>query len=272
MLFDQTRRSQGTSAVLIQSLPGGGKSHLAREYVYRHLADFPGGVFWIRAKSRAQLAAGYWEIARKVALRAATDDQTTAPHDPTRFLGIVEEWLSSNRHWLLVLDGLQFSHSEELQRCIPDNKQTSIIYTSTQGNVGGDRRFMNPQVIRLPLLSAREAQDLLLLELDKQQPTVEDLKHSMELVQRMGFLPLVIHVEAQRLRATEQPLARFTRAFCSNPKLRGLGPYRAVVDALAEAGAHEALSLMRVVCFLSDHIPVEMIQLGRPPDPPAAPC
>lgn len=56
MLFDKKRRAQGTSAVLVQSLPGGGKTHLAREYVYDHRDDFPGGIFWLRAKSPVELA------------------------------------------------------------------------------------------------------------------------------------------------------------------------------------------------------------------------
>lgn len=55
MLFDKKRRAEGTSAVLIQSLPGGGKTHLAREYVYQHKDDFPGGIFWLRAKSETEL-------------------------------------------------------------------------------------------------------------------------------------------------------------------------------------------------------------------------
>jgi len=55
MLMDRVRRAEGTSAVLVQSLPGGGKTHLAREYVFRHRFDYPGGVFWVRAKSIVEM-------------------------------------------------------------------------------------------------------------------------------------------------------------------------------------------------------------------------
>lgn len=60
MLMDRKRRSEGTSAVLIQCLPGGGKTHLARQYVFQHREDYPGGVYWVRAKSRFELEYWFW--------------------------------------------------------------------------------------------------------------------------------------------------------------------------------------------------------------------
>lgn len=123
---------------------------------------------------------------------------------------------------------------------------------------------MNPQIIKLPLPSAREAQELLLLELDKKKPFLkDDLKHSMELVQSMGFLPVVIHSVAQRLKATDEPLGKFARGFASEPRLRGLGAYIAVVDQLKVLGAYEALNLIYILCFFSQYVPVEMISLGK---------
>lgn len=146
---------------------------------------------------------------------------------------------------------------------IPDSKSTSLIYTSTERSVVGDYHFMNPQIIRLPQLSAREGQRLLLLELDKKEPFSEgDLRYSMELVQSMGFLPVVIHSVAQRLKATNEPLSRFAKHYSSEPRLRGLGTFVAVVDQLKEMKAIEALNLIYLLSFFSQYIPVEMISLG----------
>lgn len=268
LLTDKKRRAQGTSAVLLQCLPGGGKTCLARQYVYDHLNDFPGGIFWVSAKSQEQLAAGFWDIACKVALKpSGKEAKTGPPKDPQQFISVVTEWFSANHDWLLVLDGIQFDHSEALTRFIPDSTNSSLIYTSTERGVGGDYHFMNPQVIRIPLLSAREAQELLLLEIDKKNPTMDDLKASMDLVQRMGFLPLVIHMVAQRLKATGEHLSKvafskFARAYVSDPKLGDLGPYKDVVEQLKVAEAFEALNLINILCFFSQHIPVEMISLG----------
>jgi hypothetical protein len=232
LLFDKKKRAEGTSAVLIQSMPGGGKSHLARQYVYEHKDQFPGGVFWLRAKSQSELAAGFWDIARKAAFK---DQLSTSPsdpgslNDPQQFIKMVKKWLNHREDWLMVLDGIHFDDPEGLQRFIPDGVNTSLIYTSTEKSASGDHRFMNPQLIKLPLLSAREAQLLLLKELDKKEPfSKDDLKHSMELVQSMGLLPVVIHAVAQRLKLTDEHLGRFAKSYASEPRLRGLGAYIAV--------------------------------------------
>ncbi|KAH7395584.1 hypothetical protein BKA64DRAFT_643405 [Cadophora sp. MPI-SDFR-AT-0126] len=263
MLFDKKRRADGTSAVLLQSLPGGGKTHLARQYVYNHKDDFPGGIFWLRAKSDTELAAGFWDIARKAALKHLVGTEEAASlDDPEQFIKMVRKWLNDRHDWLLVLDGIHFSHST-LRKFIPDSTNTSIIYTSTEKSVIGDHHFMNPQLIRLPLLSAREAQRLLLLELGRTEPFAkDDLRYSMELVQSMGFLPVVIHAVAQRLKTTDEPLSKFARTYSSEPRLRGLGTYIAVVEQLKNRGATEALNLINILCFFSQHIPVEMISLG----------
>lgn len=162
-----------------------------------------------------------------------------------------------------MLDGMHFDDADALRKFIPDSKNTSLIYTSTEKSVSGDHHFMNPQVIKLPQLSAREAQRLLLLEIDKKEPfSKEDSKYAMELVQAMGFLPVVIHAVAQRLKATEEPLSRFAKSYSNEPRLRGLGTYMAVVDQLKAHGSLEALNLIHILCFFSQHIPVEMIALG----------
>lgn len=263
LLFDKKRRKEGTSAVLIQSLPGGGKTHLARQYLYEHKDDFPGGIFWVRAKSLTELAAGYWDIARKAALKHVEGDDAKLLKDPHQFIKMVKKWLNHRHNWLLVLDGIHFGDTEALEKFIPDSPNTSLIYTSTERSVAGNYHFKNPQIIRLPLLSAREAQRLLLLELDKKEPfSRDDLRHSTELVQAMGFLPVVIHAVSQRLKTTDEPLSKFARSYVSEPRLRGLGTYMAVVDQLKALGAHEALNLIYLLCFFSQHVPVEMISLG----------
>ena len=264
LLFDKKRRADGTSAVLIQSMPGGGKTHLARQYVYDHREDWPGGIFWIRAKNQTELAAGFWDIARKAALKPAmVNEDSSCLKDPEHFIKLVRKWLKHRHDWLMILDGIHFDDTEGLRQFIPDTPNTGLIYTSTEKSVTSDHHWMNPQIIKLPLPSAREAQQLLLLELDKKEPFLkDDLKHSMELVQSMGLLPVVIHATAQRLKATDEPLGKFARSFAAEPRLRGLGAYIAVVDQLKVLGSYEALNLIYILCFFSQVIPVEMISLG----------
>ncbi|KAG9244178.1 hypothetical protein BJ878DRAFT_480423 [Calycina marina] len=276
MIFDSKRRSQGTSAVLLQSMPGAGKTHLARQFVFENKGKFPGGIFWLRARSKHELAAGYWDVARKIVLKHQNlaSPKTGSEQDTDEFMKTVKKWLNKRHDWLLVLDGIRFDDLDGMQRFIPDSTQTAIIYTSTERSASGNHLWMSPQMIKLGVLGARDAQELLLQELDKKKPYArDDLRHSMNLVQSMGFLPVVIHLVAQRLKDTGEHLGKFAKSYASEPKLRGLGAYTAVVKQLNDLGAFEALNLAYILSFFSQHTPVEMIHLGLPAlDGQHAPC
>ncbi|KAI2471106.1 hypothetical protein F4781DRAFT_142706 [Annulohypoxylon bovei var. microspora] len=262
MLMDRKRRSVGTSSVLIQSMPGGGKTHLARQYVFQHRYDYQGGIFWIRAKSLEELNYGYWDIAKTVGLSEVTPLDQTGLIDTREMVKVVQSWLSTQSGWLLILDGIHFD-LPDLQHYIPFSKNTSIIYTSTERTPGEDYQFDNPQVISLDSLTKQEAQELLFEEMGKKKPyTQDDLRRAEELVELMDRLPLMIHVSALNLKATREPLAKYLRSFRSRPKVGNLPAYRAVREQLEHRGASAALNLMSLLSFFGTHIPVEMIVLG----------
>ncbi|KAI0517817.1 hypothetical protein F5B22DRAFT_645521 [Xylaria bambusicola] len=262
LLSDRKTRSIGTSSVLIQSMPGGGKSHLARQYVFQHRYDYPGGIFWIRAKSLQELEYGYHDIAKVAGLSevsALSQDQTS---NALAVVKAVQDWLSSTENWLLIFDGIHFDF-EGLEHYIPFSKNTSIIYTSTERTTGEDYQFDNPQIMALDPLSKREAQELLFEEMGKKKPyTQDDLQRAEELVELMDRLPLMIHVAALQLKATREPLAKYLRSFKSRPKVGNLPAYRAVHEQLEHRGAVAALNLMSILAFFGTHIPVEMVALG----------
>ncbi|KAK4192153.1 hypothetical protein QBC35DRAFT_373916, partial [Podospora australis] len=265
MLMDRKRRSQGTSAVLIQSLPGGGKTHLARQYVFQHIDDYPGGVYWVRSKSRQEMEQMFWRIAKNEALGGLIEQRDAEElRDPKKIIQIVRRWLNSQSGWLVVFDGVQFD-TPGLHEFIPDARNTSMIYTSTERAVTGDPRFDNPQVMELGLLTPKQARDLLFLELDKKQPwTPDEEAKALELVLLMGRLPLMIHVAAQHLKATREPLARYLMLYRSRPQAGGLHAYKAVRDQLEHRGETAALNLISLLVFFDQHIPVEMLALGIP--------
>ncbi|KAI2779928.1 hypothetical protein F4815DRAFT_445810 [Daldinia loculata] len=262
MLMDRKRRSLGTSSVLIQSMPGGGKTHLARQYVFQHRYDYPGGIFWIRAKSLEELDYGFWDIAKTVGLNEMRLLDRSGLIDTHKMVKAVHTWLSVNDNWLLILDGIHFD-LVGLQHYIPFTRNTGIIYTSTERTTGEEYQFDNPQVIALDALTKQEAQELLFEEMGKRQPyTQDDLRRAEELVELMDRLPLMIHVAALQLKATREPLAKYLRSFRSRPKVGNLLAYRAVREQLEHRGATAALNLMSLLSFFGTHIPVEMIVLG----------
>ncbi|KAL7619546.1 hypothetical protein AAE478_010086 [Parahypoxylon ruwenzoriense] len=262
MLMDRKRRSVGTSSVLVQSMPGGGKTHLARQYVFQHRYDYPGGIFWIMAASLWELNLGYWDIAKTVGLSEVRELDQSELDDTGKMVKAVQGWLSSNENWLLILDGIHFD-LPKLKLYIPFARNTSIIYTSTERTPGEEYQFDNPQVLALDSLTKQEAQELLFEEMGKKQPfTQDDLKRAEELVELMDRLPIMIHAAAQHLKATREPLAKYLRSYRSRPKANNLEAYRRVREQLEHRGASAALNLMSLLSFLGTHIPVEMIALG----------
>ncbi|KAF8850288.1 hypothetical protein BDZ45DRAFT_196903 [Acephala macrosclerotiorum] len=116
------------------------------------------------------------------------------------------------------------------------------------------------QEANLALLLVREAQKLLLLELDRRESSSQDdIKFSMDLVQSMGFLPVGIHAIAQRLKAKDKPLSTFARGYTCTPRLRGLGTYTTAVDPPDRA--LEGLNLIHLLCYSSQHVPPEVAAL-----------
>lgn len=206
--------------------------------------------------------------------------------DAKTMVQVVKTWFNSHRDWLLVLDGIQFD-IPGLSEFIPDARHTSIIYTSTERAVTGDPRFDNPQVMELGLLTPRQAVELLLTELDR-KPTVstssannagnngndrkfggwkdeEEEKRALELVNLMGRLPLMIHVAAQHLKATREPLARYLAGWrASKPKQVGnLHAYKKVREQLDARGNVAALNLVGVLVWWEQLVPVEMVVFGK---------
>lgn len=212
--------------------------------------------------------------------------------DPKTMVSVVKQWFNSRTEWLLVLDGIQFD-IPGLSEFIPDARHTSIIYTSTERAVTGDPRFDNPQVMELGLLTPRQAVMLLLVELDRAPPPTatatstgstgtagkelsklggwqneEEARRALELVNLMGRLPLMIHVAAQHLKATREPLARYLAGWRARKpgfgQVANLHAYKKVREQLDARGNQAALNLMMgVLVWWEQLVPVEMVVFGE---------
>ncbi|KAI5462346.1 hypothetical protein BGZ63DRAFT_383588 [Mariannaea sp. PMI_226] len=262
-LMDKHRREQGTSAVLIWAVPGGGKSFLAREYAYRHRLDYPGGIFWIRGKSKEDLEDGFLKMAKSPIIRAGMQfkDESDLRNVATA-IPLVRRWLNRNENWLLILDGV-LRDTPGLSRYIPDTRNTSMIFTSTDSSIAGNHKFNDPQKIELGPLSEEDARIMLLEDMDKKKPwTKDDLSRALEAVRLMDCLPLAVHAAAKQLRATREPLSKYIRSYKTRPRAGGLGAYKGVREKLLERGETAALNLMYLLSFFTARIPVELLALG----------
>lgn len=266
MLMDKERREDGTSAVLIWSIPGGGKTHLAREYAFKHKHDYAGGIFWVRAKTPEDIMDAFVGIAKHAMARNEIEIQDeTALQDHDKVIPLVREWLNRSENWLLILDGV-LHDTPDLAEYIPDAANTSMILTSTDTSIAGNHNFDNPQKLELGPLGEEEAQILLLEEMDRKKTwTPDDLARALEIAKLTECLPLAIHAAAGQMRATREPMSKYIRSYKKRPQAGGLGAYKAVREKLEERGETEALNLMYLLSFFSGSIPVEMLALGMAP-------
>lgn len=261
-LFDKRRRI-GTAAVLLHGQAGGGKSHLARQYVNKNRERFAGGLFWITSKLREERYQAYWMIYQKVISREAPEMCT-----PERFyVDIVKAWFEGKQEWLIVFDGVTLDQDDdatEFQKFIPDSKNSSIIYISRAKNLESKQRLLRPVPIRVGPLKEDDARKLLFKSLDefkKKRPSDADVKRGTELVKKIGGLPLAIDAISHRIADTHEPLAKFNiKSYSADPKMAGT--YNKILDDLKSLGYMEAWNLIHVLCFFGQHIPVELINLG----------
>lgn len=260
-LFDK-RRQDGSACVLIHGQPGGGKSHLARQYVNKNRKKFSGGVFWIIAKLREERYQAFWNIYTKVVARDAPELYTKATGD--EFVDIVKSWFESRQDWLIVFDGIVIEKdgdATELTRFVPDSRNSSIIYVSRAKNLESKQRLLRPYPIKVPPLKEEDARKLLFDELHMKKPTEADIKSATEWVRKVGGLPLAIDALCHRLADTHEPLTKVNiKSFSTDSKMGTT--YNSILDDLLALGHTEAWNFINLLSFFGQHVPVEMVHLG----------
>ncbi|KAM0285443.1 hypothetical protein ACHAQH_001390 [Verticillium albo-atrum] len=266
MLLDKQRRSMGTSAVVVQGMSGIGKSALGKQYVFNHKSHYPGGIYWVRATTLQELEDDFWQIAKNDAIKQMIGHETELDlQDPKKMVDVVRSWFNKLEGWLIIFDGIRFDDPTAISRFVPDNKNTGLIFTSTERPVAGSHLLDNPTVMELGLLSVAEGQELLLGELGKQQPyKPDDLEMASELVKLMGRLPLMIHSAAQQMNTTREPLVKYLRSWKAKPHIgdAALPAFQSIREDLQDRGETAALNLISVLSFFGQVVPVEMLALG----------
>ncbi|EFW20428.1 hypothetical protein D8B26_003189 [Coccidioides posadasii str. Silveira] len=265
-LYKAKKRATGTASVLLYAVPGAGKSHLARQYMYTYQSLYPGGIFWIDCRTRESRYNGIWQIAQMV-------DELTGEkesHDPNWgstgvYVDSVRKWLGSRENWLLIFDGISFEHSkdiDEFKNVLPYAKETAIIYTSVDRSLSKKQRLLEPYGLEVKRLAVSDACKLLYKDLGIKHPTSRQEKKAIDLVNYYQCLPLAIHAIGHRLRASGKALEKYKfGSHLTDEKLAE--PFRDIMKDLAEYQHVEALNLIKILSFFGHHIPVGMLNLGR---------
>ncbi|KAL4785698.1 hypothetical protein BJX76DRAFT_366768 [Aspergillus varians] len=264
-LFKAKRRAQNLMAVLVCGVPGSGKSHVVRQYVWTHRDDYPGGIFWVDAKSRQSTFKCFWDIAQAATLTDGQEFQGPDTKSSGKYVEAVRHWLQSRQDWLLVFDGLSFGHDQDIndfKQFLPFKERCSIIYTSVDKTLRKKQRLYEPYCLLMAPLQVEDACKLLFKDLGIKRPTKEQAQKAREVVTHYECLPLAIHAISHRLSATDKPIEKYhINSHLTDEKLAE--PFLSIMHDLYARECFEALNLINLLSFLNHHVPVGLITLGK---------
>lgn len=264
-LFRAKKRAERLMAVLICGVPGSGKTHLARQYVWTRRDSYPGGIFWVDAKSSQSRYKCFWDIAQAATLIDGKEFEHPDSKAPHKYVDAVRDWFQSREEWLLIFDGLSFDQEDDLnhlKQFLPFNKKCSIIYTSVDKTLRKKQRLFEPYCLQIPPLSVEDACKLLFKDLGIRRPSQDQGRKAAELVTHYAGLPLAIHAISHRLNATSKSIEKYhIHSHLTDEKLAE--PFLGIMHDLYRMEHFEALNLINIMSFLGHHIPVGLINLGR---------
>ncbi len=189
-------KSGGVAAISqpvgIQGLGGIGKTRLAVEYAWGHLADYS-HILFVRADTPAALSANIAELAEASMLDLP---EQALPGQASRYEAVIR-WLECHNHWLLIVDNADDeSASEAVMALLPKLNRGAVIITSRYRRWGSQLAGMD-----LDTLPPDEAVRFLLDQTRGGRLQTHDDPHdAAELARLLGYLPLALEQSAAQIR------------------------------------------------------------------------
>jgi tetratricopeptide (TPR) repeat protein len=246
-----TALGSGTpNQTVVHGLGGMGKTTLAREYVGRYEADYPGGVWWITAADRAGMQAGLADLARALNPRLPIDTP-----EPDAAAAALDALRARTEPFLLVCDNAPDPAS--LTGLLPQ-RGPRVLITSRHADWA-------TQASELSLRSPPEDEAVALLQARAGRPG-QDPEGALRLAQELGCLPLALEVAGAYARSTG---SRFDAIAAQvEPLLRRASrnpDYPASVAAafelsIARLGPLALAILCRLAWYAPDRIPCSLFQ------------
>ncbi|MEV7092237.1 FxSxx-COOH system tetratricopeptide repeat protein [Amycolatopsis sp. NPDC051045] len=180
---------------VLHGMGGIGKTQMAVEYIYSHLADYD-IVWWIQATHPTQIRAAFTELARQLGLPGSGEADTAVP--------AVREALRTGlpyRRWLLVFDSAE--DPRMVRSFFPTNGSGEILVTTRNPDWTSVAR-----PIEVEVFSRAESLDLL----HRRGPEIDEADAD-RLAEKLGDLPLAIEQAAAWRAETGMPVHEYLRLF-----------------------------------------------------------
>jgi tetratricopeptide (TPR) repeat protein len=250
----------------ITGMGGVGKTQLAVEYIYRHMADYR-VIWWILSEEPTTMAADYASLA--VDLNLPEKEST----DQTEISKAVKRWLEHNPGWLLIFDNAQ--DPGEIRNYLPLGGAGHVIITSRNPLWGSVAKLLPA-----PVFDRAESIEFLC-----KRTGHEDKKAADALADELGDLPLALEQAGAYIETTCISLTEYQELFQSRRKelwddeSHPLDDRKSVATTWSLAMEHvshespDAADLLNLCAFLApDDIPLELLCGGTEhlPEPLAA--
>ncbi|MGB8344931.1 MAG: FxSxx-COOH system tetratricopeptide repeat protein [Ktedonobacteraceae bacterium] len=256
-------------AQAISGLGGIGKTQIAIEYAYRY-RDYYQAVFWINASSRDALSADF------VMLAALLDLPEQQEQKQDVVVRAVKRWLSSQTHWLLILDNVD--DLALIADFLPSDAAGDILITTRLQALGAIAQSIEVEKMGLDegmVFLLRRAK-LLAPDLTLDQAMPEQQAQAAEIVAVLDGLPLALDQAGAYLEETRCGLSHYLDLYATHRKELLLRRGRPPVDHPEPVATTWALSfqkveqesiaaadLLRLLAFLNpEAIPEEIITPG----------
>jgi hypothetical protein len=265
-------------AILISSVTGGGKTHLAREYFFAHREDFPGGLFWIDCKSFRRASGArtfstdildfwYSSIAEELFPSPVVGHHDTNEYHSEAIRKHVILWFERNKdNWLLVLDGVDIDEESQIEgvsRYLPTSANGSMIITTVNASLAGAARLRSPELLVLPRLEIQPAMNMLFHYSQIHLPADHDRSSAAELCRELDYIPLAIHSAGSYIKSKQMMISDYLRRYQKRPFVGKdlLEPFHVIFERIEQRYV-EANNFLRVLSFFEQEIPLEMLWWG----------